>query len=122
MAALSKFNLVSVMERTAQEETRAIVREYFAPLIELNRGPIIQVHAAVTKNGLTRAVRKTKVSQLADMEVDSPTFFKAPKRVSVKAWEDRWSSTRTYVQRKTGFVWRINRDHEQGGVWITRTR
>lgn len=122
MAGLSKFDMVEEMRSAVREEARTFVREYFAPLIELNRGPVVQVHAAITKNGLSRAVRRTKVSQLADMKVNSPTFFKAPKGVRVKVWEDRWSATRTYVQRKTGFVWSINRDHEEGGVWITRTK
>jgi hypothetical protein len=112
----------AVIERMLREEVRAAVKEYFGSLLELQKGPIVQVHAAVTRRGLTKAVRRTKVSQLADMQVNEPTFFKAPKGVSVSTWEGRWCGTRGYLQRKTGFVWRINRDHEQGGVWVTRTR
>jgi hypothetical protein len=111
-----------IFREEVREEVRAVVKEYFGSLLELQKGPIVQVHAAVTRRGLTKAVRQTKVSQLADMQVNELTFIKAPKGVSVSKWEGRWCGTRGYLQRKTGFVWRINRDHQKGGVWVTRTR
>ena len=116
MSALSKFDLA--LERVLERK----VDEYFGSLIELNRGPVVQIHAAVTRNGLTKAVRRTKVSQLADMKVGSPTFFKTAKGIDIETWEKRWCGARGYAQRKTGFVWRVNLDREQNGVWVTRTR
>lgn len=116
----------ALIEKMIQEEIRTevrnVVKSYFAPFIELEKGPVVQVHAAVTRKGLTKAVRRTKVSQLADMKVGSPTFFKTPKGVKIETWEGRWCGTRGYMQRKTGFVWQVNLDREQNGVWVTRTR
>ena len=108
----------SIVERVIERK----IEEYFGSLLELRKGPIFQVHASMTKAGLGRAVRKTKRSQLADLRVNEPVFFKAPKGVDVKIWESRWCSARTQMQRKTGYVWRVNRDYEQGGVCVTRTR
>lgn len=123
MVGLSKFE--TIVERTIEKRIAdridQKIDEYFGSLLELTRGPVVQVHAAVTRNGLTKAVRKTKRSQLADMRKNEQVFFKAPRGVTISRWESRWCSTRTQMQQKTGFKWRINRDHEQGGVWITRT-
>ena len=58
----------AMIENIFREEIRRKVDEYFGSLIELNRGPVFQVHAAMTRNGLTKAVRNTKRSQLADMK------------------------------------------------------
>lgn len=116
MAALSKFDLA--LERVLERK----VEEYFGSLLELNRGPVVQVHAAVTRNGLTRAVRKTKRSQLADMERGKEYFFKAPKGVDVRTWTNRWAKSAYSMSRKTGLRWSAHRDRENGGAVIVRTR
>jgi hypothetical protein len=116
MSSLSKFDIV--LERVLERK----VDEYFASLAELSRGPVFQVHAAMTKSGLTRAARKTKRSQLADMKVGQEYFFKAPKGVNVARWTDRWSSAIDSMQKKTGYRWSTHRDRENGGAVITRTR
>lgn len=112
----------AMIEKIFREEVRNVVNEYFGSLLELEKGPVVQLHAAVTRRGLSKAVRRTKVSQLADMQLNSSVFFKTPKGVSVDTWESRWCGARGYAQRKTGFSWRVNLDREQGGVWVTRTR
>lgn len=116
----------ALIEKMIQEEIRTevrnVVKSYFAPFIELEKGPVVQVHAAVTRKGLTKAVRRTKVSQLADMEVGKEYFFKTPKGVDVRTWTNRWSSSADYLQKKTGFKWSTHRDREQGGALVTRTR
>lgn len=112
----------SFIENVIREEVRSVVKEYFGSYLELDKGPILQVHAAVTRNGLTKAVRKTKRSQLADMEVKKEYFFKAPKGVDVGRWTDRWSSAIDSMQKKTGFKWKTHRDRENGGAVIVRTR
>jgi hypothetical protein len=109
-----------LIENIIREEVRSVVREYFGSLLELERGPVFQVHSAMTKDGLTKAVRKTKRSRMADMRKGEQIFEKAPPGVSVDRWESRWASTRHKMQSKTGYKWRINRDHERGGVHITR--
>jgi len=116
MAGLSKFDLA--LERVMERK----VDEYFGTLLELNRGPVVQVHAAVTRNGLTKAVRRTKTSQLCDMKVNDPVFFKTPKKVDIETHESRWCAMRGYAQAKTGFKWRVNLDREQDGIWVTRVR
>lgn len=105
-----------------RSEVRVAVKSYFASLLELQKGPVLQVHAAVTRNGLTKAVRRTKTSQLADMKLNSSVFFKTPKGISVDTWESRWCGARGYAQEKIGFVWRVNLDRERNGVRVTRTR
>lgn len=112
----------ALIENIIREEVRSEVRNYFASLLELEKGPVVQVHAAVTRNGLTKAVRRTKVSQLADMERGKEYFFKAPKGVDVARWTDRWSSSIDYMQKKTGFKWSTHRDRENGGTIVVRTR
>lgn len=103
-------------------EIRNSMKEYFASLMELEKGPVFQVHASMTRNGLTKAVRKTKRSQLADMEVGKKYFFAAPKGVDVADYTDRWSYTIHSMQKKTGYKWSTHRDREQGGAVITRVR
>jgi hypothetical protein len=103
-------------------EIRNSMKEYFASLMELEKGPVLQVHAAVTRNGLTKAVRKTKRSQLADMKRNESVFFEAPRGVTVERWHSRWNSTRQQMQKITGFKWSLSNDRDQGGLWITRTR
>jgi len=95
LASMSKFDLA--LERVLERK----VDEYFGSLLELNRGPVLQVHAAVTRNGLTKAVRKTKRSQLADMKRGEEYFFPVPKGVDVGRWTDRWSSAIDSMQKKT---------------------
>jgi len=112
----------ALIENIIREEIRSEVRSYFAALLELEKGPVFQVHAAMTRNGLTKAVRKTKRSQLADMEVGKEYFFKAPKGVDVARWTDRWSASIDSMQKKTGYKWSTHRDREQGGAVIVRTR
>lgn len=112
----------SAIEKIFREEIRRKVDEYFGALLELEKGPVIQVHAAVTRNGLTKAVRKTKRSQLADMQKNEPVFFKMPHGVSMATWHSRWNSSRQQMQKITGFKWSLSNDREQGGLWITRTR
>jgi hypothetical protein len=120
---MSKTNPIeNVMREELRPILREYVKEYFGSLLELNRGPVVQVHAAVTRNGLTKAVRKTKRSQLADMERGKEYFFKAPKGVDVARWTDRWSSSIDSMQKKTGYKWSTHRDREQGGAVIVRTR
>jgi hypothetical protein len=116
MAALSKFDVI--VERVLERK----IEEYFTSLLELEKGPVFQVHAAMTKDGLTRAARKTKRSQLADMKVGEEYFFKAPKGVNVARWTDRWSSAIDSMQKKTGYRWSTHRDRDQGGAVIVRTR
>lgn len=116
MKSMSKFDLA--LERVLERK----VDEYFGSLIELNRGPVFQVHAAMTRNGLTKAVRKTKRSQLADMERGKEIFYPAPKGVDVGRWTDRWSSAIDSMQKKTNYRWSTHRDREQGGAVIVRTR
>ena len=112
-----------IIREEIRNEVRPLVKNYFASLLELEKGvTVVQVHAGVTRKGLTKAVRKTKVSQLADMEVGKKYFFKTPKNVDVERWADRWSSTIAYLQRRTGFKWSTHRDHDQGGAVIVRTR
>lgn len=124
MVGLSKFE--TIVERTIEKRIAdridQKIDEYFGSLLELNRGPVVQVHAAVTRNGLTKAVRRTKRSQLADMELRKEYFFKAPKGVDVGRWTDRWSSSIDSMQKKTGFKWSTHRDRENGGAVIVRTR
>ena len=116
MKSMSKFDLA--LERVLERK----VDEYFGSLIELNRGPVFQVHAAMTRNGLTKAVRKTKRSQLADMKRGEEIFRAAPPGVDVGDFTDRWSYTIHTMQKKTGYKWSTHRDREQGGAVITRTR
>jgi hypothetical protein len=116
MSAVSKFDVI--VERVLERK----IEEYFASLLELNKGPVFQVHAAMTKNGLTRAVRKTKRSQLADMKVGQEYFFRAPKGVDVRTWTNRWAKSAFSMQQKTGYRWSTHRDREQGGAVIVRTR
>ena len=116
MSSMSKFDLA--LERVLERK----VDEYFGSLLELKRGPVLQVHAAVTRNGLTKAVRKTKRSQLADMEVGEEYFFKTPKGVDVRTWTNRWAKSAYSMQVKTGYRWSTHRDREQGGAVIVRTR
>ena len=120
MSAVSKFD--AMFERILEQKLERKIDEYFASVTVLSKGPVFQVHASMTKSGLTRAAKLTKRSRLADMSKDEKVFEAAPKGVSVNCWESRWCSTRSQMQRKTGYVWRINRDHEKGGVWITRTK
>lgn len=116
MNSMSKFDLA--LERVLERK----VDEYFGSLLELNRGPVVQVHAAVTRNGLTRAVRKTKRSQLADMKIGVEYKFKAPKGVSVAKFTDRWSASIHQMKRKTGLNWSARRDHDSRGTIVVRTR
>ena len=110
------------VERIFREEVRSFVKDYFGSLLELEKGPVVQVHAAVTRNGLSKAVRRTKRSQLADMKVGEEYFFKSPKGVDVARWTDRWASAIDSMQKKTNFRWSTHRDREQGGAVIVRTR
>jgi len=48
----------SLVENIIREEVRNVVKEYFGSLLELQKGPVFQVHAAATRNGLTKAVRE----------------------------------------------------------------
>lgn len=112
----------TAIERILREEARNVLKEYFGSLLELEKGPVVQVHAAVTRNGLSKAVRRTKRSQLADMERGKEYFFAAPKGVDVGRWTDRWSSAIDSMQKKTGFKWKTHRDRENGGAVIVRTR
>lgn len=116
MKSMSKFDLA--LERVLERK----VDEYFGSLIELNRGPVFQTHSAMTRNGLTKSVRKTKRSQLADMTVGEEIFFKAPKGVDVRTWTNRWAKSAYSMQVKTGYRWSAHRDREQGGAVIVRTR
>ena len=111
-----------LIENIIREEVRTIVREYFGSFEELKKGPVFQVHSAMTKDGLTKAVRKTKRSQIADMKLGEQVFIKAPKGISVELWGSRWSSTRTQMQRISSHKWTVNRDHELNGVHVTRVR
>lgn len=124
MVGLSKFE--TIVERTIEKRIAdridQKIDEYFGSLLELNRGPVLQVHASVTRNGLTKPVRKTKRSQLADMKIGVEYQFKAPKGVSVAKFTDRWSASIHQMKRKTGLRWSAHRDHENGGVVIVRTR
>lgn len=110
----------SFIENVIREEVRTVVKEYFGSYLELEKGPVLQVHAAVTRNGLTKAVRKTKRSQLADMKRNESVFFKAPRGVTVERWHSRWNGTRQQMQKITGFKWSLSNDRDQGGLWITR--
>lgn len=124
MAGLSKFE--TIVERTIEKRIAdridQKIEEYFASFLELQKGPVFQTHSAMTRNGLTKSVRKTKRSQLADMKVGEEYFFKAPKGVDVARWTDRWSSSIDSMQKKTGYKWSTHRDREQGGAVIVRTR
>lgn len=108
-------------ENILREEIRTAVREYFGTLSDLKTGPVLQLHAAATKSGLSRAVRKTKRSQLADMKKNVEYFFAAPKGVSVPVWTDRWATSIHQMQKKTGFRWSAHRDRDHGGAVIVRT-
>jgi hypothetical protein len=119
---MNAVKLEQVFREELRSEIRSFVKEYFAPLMELEKGPVFQVHASMTKTGLTRAVRKTKLSQLADMKVGTEYFFKTPKNVAVDVFADRWSSSVWHIQKKTGYKWSVHRDWEQGGAVIVRTR
>lgn len=112
----------ALIENIIREEVRSEVRKYFAPLFELEKGPVFQVHASMTRTGLSRAVRKTKRSQLADMEVGKEYFFKAPKGVDVRTWTNRWAKSAYSMQVKTGYRWSTHRDRENGGAVLVRTR
>ena len=112
----------SLVENIIREEVRNVVKEYFGSFVELQKGPVFQVHAAATRNGLTKAVRKTKRSQLADMRRNDEVFFKAPRGITIQRWHSRWNGTRQQMQKITGFKWSLRNDQEQGGIWITRTR
>lgn len=105
-----------------RSEVRVAVKSYFASLLELQKGPVFQTHSAMTRNGLTKSVRKTKRSQLADMKVGEKYFFKAPKSVDVRTWTSRWADCTYSMQVKTGYRWSAHRDREQGGTVIVRTR
>lgn len=115
MKSMSKFDLA--LDRVLERK----VDEYFGSLIELNRGPVFQVHAAMTRNGLTKAVRRTKRSQFADMERNESVLFKAPKGVTIERLHSRLDSTRSSMQKKTGYRWRVNNARDQNGVRVTRT-
>jgi hypothetical protein len=116
-------NLIEkIVVEEIRSEVRGAVKQYFASFVELQKGPVFQVHAAMTRNGLTKAVRKTKRSQLADMEVGKEYFFKTPKNVDVRTWTNRWAKSAYSMQVKTGYRWSTHRDHEQGGAVIVRTR
>ena len=112
----------ALVEQVIREEVRSVVREYFGSLLELERGPVFQIHASMTKQGLTKAVRKTKRSQLADMKIGEVMFVKAPKGMDVKLLQSRWSSSCTKMQNITEYKWKVNRDFERGGVHVTRVR
>lgn len=112
----------SVVEKILREELRRKVDEYFGSFLELEKGPVFQVHAAMTRKGLTKAVRKTKRSQLADMERGVEYKFKTPKGVSVAVWADRWSNAACAMKEKTGFKWSIHRDNESNCATIVRVR
>ncbi len=124
MKSMSKFDTIveRIIEQKIEQRVEQKIEEYFGSLLELNRGPVLQVHAAVTRNGLTKAVRKTKRSQLADMKRGEEYFFPVPKGVDVGRWTDRWSSAIDSMQKKTGFKWTTHRDRENGGAVIVRTR
>ena len=112
----------NMIEKIIREEVRSIVREYFGSIEELKKGPVFQVHSAMTKDGLTKAVRKTKRSQIADMKLGERVFIQAPRDVSVELWGSRWASTRTQMQKMSPHKWAVKCDHELGGVHITRVR
>jgi hypothetical protein len=116
MSAVSKFD--AMFERVIERK----IEEYFASLLELEKGPVFQVHAAMTKNGLTRAARKTKRSQLADMKIGQEYFFRAPKGVDVRTWTNRWAKSAFSMQKKTGYRWSTHRDWDHGGAVVVRTR
>ncbi len=120
MSAVSKFDIM--FERVLERKLERKLDEYFASLEVLETGPVFQVHAAMTRKGLTKAARKTKRSQLADMKVNEEYFFKAPAKVAVDVFSDRWSSSVAHMQKKTGYKWSVHRDWEQGGAVIVRTR
>jgi hypothetical protein len=116
-------NLIEkVVLEEIRSEVRGAVKSYFASLLELQKGPVFQTHSAMTRNGLTKSVRKTKRSQLADMKRGEEYFFPVPKGVDVGRWTDRWSSAIDSMQKKTGFKWTTHRDRENGGAVIVRTR
>ena len=116
-------NLIEkVVLEEIRSEVRGAVKSYFASLLELQKGPVFQTHSAMTRNGLTKSVRKTKRSQLADMEVGKEYFFKTPKGVDVRTWTNRWAKSAYSMQVKTGYRWSAHRDREQGGAVIVRTR
>ena len=120
MAALSKFDLL--VEQVVERKVDRKIEEYFASLLELEKGPVVQVHAAVTRNGLTKAVRRTKRSQLADMKRGVEYKFKAPRGVTVARFADRWAKSAHSMKKKTGLVWSVHRNHDEGGVIVVRTR
>lgn len=120
---MSKSNpMESLMRDELRVVLREYVKEYFGSMTELSRGPILQVHAAMTRTGLTKAVRKTKRSQLADMQVGEEYFFAAPKGVDIRTWTNRWAKSAYSMSVKTGYKWSAHRDREQGGAVIVRTR
>lgn len=124
MAGLSKFETIveQTIEKRIADRIDQKIEEYFAPLLELQKGHVLQLHGAMTRNGLTKAVRKTKRSQLADMKRGKEYFFKAPKGVDVRTWTNRWAKSAYSMQVKTGYRWSTHRDHDQGGAVVTRTR
>jgi hypothetical protein len=114
MSAVSKFDVM--LERVLERK----VDEYFGSLLDLRKGPVFQVHASMTRTGLTRAVRKTKRSQLAGMKKNEEFLSKMPRGVKIETWHSRWNSCRQQMQRITGYKWRLNNDRENGGIRITR--
>jgi hypothetical protein len=123
MSSMSKFDTIveRIIEQKIEQRVEQKIEEYFASISVLSKGPVFQVHSAMTQNGLTKSALKTKRSKLANMKKNERIFVPTLRGVTMERWHSRWNATRQSMQRKTGYKWRLNNDREGGGLWITRT-
>ena len=113
--SISNTLIAEILERTINRK----VDEIFGNMSLLGKGPVFQTHAAVTRRGgLTKAVKKTKRSHIADLRVGDAHLFPIPKGVSHTALVSRVNSARTQMQKITGFKYCVNK--VDGGALITR--
>lgn len=124
-AAVAEAYLTSLrleFERQLPERVGALLNQTFGTMADLVGGPVFQLHAKATENGLGKPVPATKTAKLVNMKVGDTIFIPSEKRVTVSKLESRWSGIRQHAQKRSNFKWRINRDHDRGGVRITRTK
>lgn len=124
-SAFSKMYLTLLrqeIEKQLPARVEAMLQQSFGTMADLVGGPVFQLHAKATENGLGKAVPASKTSKLVNMKVGETIFIPCEKRVSVSRHESRWCGIRGHAQKRSNFKWRINRDHDLNGVHITRTK
>lgn len=110
------------IEKQLPARVEAMLQQSFGTMADLVGGPVFQVHAKATENGLGKPVLATKTAKLVNMKKGETIFIPCEKRVSVSLHESRWCGIRQHAQKRSNFKWRINRDHDRGGVHVTRTK